>query len=323
MHRFYGKWITDPRFLSLEPINVYHKQCDTSFVWEHPEQLQHVHMLLRYELNCDCETADEVRLYFSADDFCKIKVNGKTVAYGPSQGYYFHYYYNSVDIKEHLVAGRNLFEVDVLYQGLINRYTNSGDLRMGFIADLVAVRQGREELLACTKEGSGWKYAITKAYTSMRTFGYETQFAEDYDTRLEPSEADYRDCVCKETDIVLVEEAVAVQLYEIPLGEGEQLANGGVFYDLGQEVTGMLRIRARGKDGATVRMLCGEECESTPVRTRHKLRCNCDYDETWTLAEGECSLEQFDYKAFRYVTLIPDGAEILEASVLVRHAPLR
>jgi len=322
MYNFKGKWICDPRFSELEPINVFHKECDTSFQWEHPKNLQHVHMLVRYEFEYDPGSAEEVRLIFSADDFCKIRINGQTLAYGPSQGYYFHYYYNSIDIKKALVSGTNRIEADVLYQGLINRYLVSGDLRMGFIADVIGIRDGKEELICCTGN-TGWQYAISKAYTSMTTFGYETQFAEDYDTRLEPKEEDYRDCVCKVTDHVLAEEAVSVQIYEMLVGQGEKLAGGGFFYDLGQEVAGCLKIRAKGRDGGTVRILCGEECDDSPERTRYHMRCNCDYEEVWTLAEGECLLEQFDYKAFRYFTLIPENAEILEVSVLVRHYPLR
>lgn len=321
MHHFHGKWITDPRFLSLEPIQVYHKQCDTSFVWEHPEELKNVHMLVRRDLTLAPSDADAIRLYFSADDFCKIRINGKTVAYGPAQGYFFHYYYNCIDIAPYLTAGNNRIEAEVLYQGVINRYTNSGDLRMGFVADLVSVKGGKETLLCCTEEGAGWQYAISNAYTSRDTYGYETQFREHYDSRLAPRDGDFCDCVCKKTDHTLAEQAVSVTLYEIPLQNGETLPSGGIFYDLGQEVTGMMRLSARGKDGATLRILCGEECEDTPEKTRHAMRCNCDYDETFTLTEGECTLEQFDYKAFRYITLIPDGAEILSASVLVRHYP--
>jgi len=324
MYKFRGQWICDPRFLKLDPINVYHKECDTSFRWEHPEELRHVHMMVRYDFDYILDSFEAVRLVFSADDFCKIRINGQTAAYGPCQGYHFHYYYNSIDIKKFLVNGTNRIEADVLYQGLINRYLVSGDLRMGFIADILGIRDGKEELICCTGNGdAGWKYAISKAYTSMTTFGYGTQFAEDYDTRLEPREEEYQDCVCKVTDHVLTEEAVSVQLYEIPAGEGETLEGGGIFFDLGQEVTGGLIIKAKGKDGSTIRILCGEECDDSPVRTRYHMRCNCDYEEVWTLTEGECRLEQFDYKAFRYFTLIAEDAEILEVSVLVRHYPFR
>ena len=125
MHTFFGKWITDARFLALEPINVYHKQSDTSFVWEHPEELKNVHMLVRGDITLDPSDADAIRLYFSADDFCKIRINGKTVAYGPAQGYFFHYYYNCIDIKPYLAKGQNRIEAEVLYQGVINRYTNN------------------------------------------------------------------------------------------------------------------------------------------------------------------------------------------------------
>ena len=316
MYNFRGKWICDPRFLELEPINVYHKQCDTSFQWVHPKELQHVHMLLKYEFEYDPEWAESVRMIFSADDFCKIKINGKTAAYGPSQGYYFHYYYNDIQIKDFLVKGINRIEVDVIYQGLINRYLCSGDLRMGFVADIIGMSEGKEELIACTDGGdSGWKYTISKAYTSMKTFGYETSFVEDYDTRLEPKEEEFQNCVTKVTDHILAEEAVTVQLYEIPAGDGEKLENGGVFYDLGQEIVGCLKIRAKGKDGGTIRILCGEECEESTIKTRYRMRCNCDYDEVWTLAEGECQLEQFDYKGFRYFTLIAEDAEILRMKI--------
>ena len=230
MHQFHGRWIVDPRFLSVAPINIYHKQCDASFVWEHPEDLQNLHMLVRHDFSCDPTQAEKILLYFSADDFAKIRINGETIAYGPSQGYYFHYYYNCVDITAYVKTGTNRIDADILYQGVINRYTNSGDLRMGFIADIVALCDEKERLISCTEEGAGWEYAISRAYTSLDTYGYQTQFRENYDTRTEPKEADFAPCICKETDHVLSEEAVTVQLYQIPLKKGESLADGGIFF---------------------------------------------------------------------------------------------
>lgn len=112
-------------------------------------------------------------------------------------------------------------------------------------------------------------------------------------------------------------------------------------FDMGEEVTGTLRICAEGKAGQKIIIRCGEEllsalcasrtfAQDNVINTmneacgvRYDMRCNCRYEEEWTLTEGESVLEQYDYKAFRYIELITDEAvEIKEVWLNVRHYPM-
>lgn len=53
-----------------------------------------------------------------------------------------------------------------------------------------------------------------------------------------------------------------------------------------------------------------------------KLRCNCDYEESRTLSDGHDRHEQYNYKGFRYVKLIPNGnINGLSLTAVVRHYP--
>ncbi len=73
---------------------------------------------------------------------------------------------------------------------------------------------------------------------------------------------------------------------------------------MGEEVAGSLCLTAEGSAGDTVEIFCGEELdESGSVRC--EMRCNCSYHEIWTLSDGCCSLEPYDYKGFRYAKLLP------------------
>ena len=130
-------------------------------------------------------------------------------------------------------------------------------------------------------------------------------------------------CCVKNTDYVFsAEPAVSLSVYRKKPKFAEKLPGGGIFYDFGSEITASLSLTAFGKSGETVRILCGEELEDTPLKVRYNMRCNCLCDERWTLDDGECKYEQYDYKAFRYVAVIPSGdAEILSLEAIVRHYP--
>ena len=56
------------------------------------------------------------------------------------------------------------------------------------------------------------------------------------------------------------------------------------------------------------------------------MRCNCDYEEKFTLSGNDDVLNEYDYKAFRYTELeIPDGVTVDTDSIrfVVRHHPFR
>ena len=91
---------------------------------------------------------------------------------------------------------------------------------------------------------------------------------------------------------------------------------------MGEEVAGSLCLTAEGSAGDTVEIFCGEELdESGSVRC--EMRCNCSYHEIWTLSDGCCSLEPYDYKGFRYAKLLPGkSVNIRGIFVQTRHYPM-
>ena len=319
---FNGKWICDPRFSGLMPLNLYHKEHEPIEMPVHPPELKNVHMLVRKTFVMPAFRSCTLRI--AADDYYKLYINGRFVAKGAANGYHFQYYYNELDVSAFLHEGENTIAVEVYYPGLVNRVWNSGDLRQGMVADLIS----DGEILLRT-DGT-WKYTNSRAYTSQETIGYQTQFVEDYDSNLEETnwrecgfdDTEWDACAVRETDYTFCDKPVpVVSVYPFKPVIIKKSEDGRLFYDFGHELVGMLRITARGKKGDRVRILCGEEL-SAPFVVRYQMCCNCDYEEYWTLGEGTCSLEQYDYKAFRYVCLEPDASvEILSLSVDVCHYP--
>lgn len=308
-----GEWICAKRFAALEPINLLHKESEKSEMVL-PDELKNIHMLVRRKLNIS-KTHGKIRLRITADDYYKLYINGEFVGQGPAQGYPFCYYWNEYDVTKYIRIGENDIFADVYYQGLINRAYNSGDRRMGMVAEVF------DDDKCILSTDSQWEYAISKAYTVSHTIGYDTIFAENFDSRVKTDK--WEKCCIKATDYLFnPEPAKPLQVYRIKPAYSEKLECGGILYDFGSEITASLSVTASGKSGETVRILCGEELEDTPLKVRYDMRCNCLCDECWTLDDGECKYEQYDYKAFRYVALIPNGdAEILSLEAIVRHYP--
>lgn len=308
-----GEWISVEEIASLKPINLLHKESEKREI-ELPEELKNIHMLVRRKFNIS-NTPEKIRLRITADDYYKLYINGKFVGQGPAQGYPFCYYWNEYDVTKYINEGENEIFADVYYQGLINRAYNSGDRRMGMVAEVY----DNDKCILLTN--SEWEYTISKAYTKSHTIGYDTMFAENFDSRVKPNE--WKKCCIKNTDYVFSPEPTkSLQVYRKTPISFEMLECGGILYDFGSEITASLSVSAIGKSGDTVRILCGEELEDTPIKVRYDMRCNCLCDERWTLDDGECKYEQYDYKAFRYVALIPNGdAKILSVEAIVRHYP--
>ena len=314
---FHGKWIQPQEGKGYSPLSLFHRENDPCPTPEnaHPEELKNLHMLTRGSFFLNGKE-ERVLLRLTADDYYKLKVNGEFVAQGPVPGYYFCYYWNEVDITPWVQPGENCLELDVYYQGLINRVWNSGDLRMGMVCDVLA--DGK--VIACTDES--WEYTLDERYVSRRTVGYDTQYLEDVDCRIQ--NRPYRKVwVNPSPDYTFSPMPQPVlQWYVQEPKIREQLDSQTVFYDFGQELTGHLILEAEGDPGESITILCGEETEDAPQKTRWQMRCGCDYQETLTLSGGVCRVEQYDYKAFRYVTLIASqGAKVHSLQVRVRHWP--
>ncbi len=306
---FQGDWICSNDFADLIPRNMYHKQHEAAKYTLSEKDPRNIHMLFRREFVLT-KKPGEYRLRISADDYGKYSLNGTFFGQGPAPDFLENYQYNEFNVTELLRDGSNVLMAHVYYQGLVNRVWISGDLRMGLIADLL---DPDGNVILSTDRS--WEVAWIHNYTESHIIGLNTQFAENFDSRM--SLGDWEPVAIRHGCGVAFAKTPAqpVQLsYMLPEKQN------GHYYDFGQEITASLRLRAKGRAGDTIRILCGEESADTPERVRYDMRCYCLYDETWTLDEGEVTLEQFDYKAFRYLTLIPSpGVEILEVAAVVRH----
>jgi alpha-L-rhamnosidase len=322
-----AKWITDPRFAGLQPMNLLHKEVQPIEAPEHRPDLQNQHTLVRKRFEVTLPVG-EAYLDISGDDYYKLYINGEFVGQGPAPGYHFHYYYNRIDVSRYLRPGANVIAVHLYYQGLINRVWNSGDYRQGMIAELQV-----NGVLTLVSDNS-WKCCRAAEYTGRETFGYVTQYVEDIDSRLQHKgwvERDYDDRDWENAsekdgdDHRLVrQETPLLQVYELKPAEVRTLEPGHFWVDFGVEITGQLSLTAQGVSGQTAEIRYGEELEAgSSDRVRYRLRCNCNYRDMWTLSGGGDRLDAYDYKAFRYVELLaPPGVlqpESLKA--IVRHYP--
>ena len=217
-----------------------------------------------------------------------------------------------------------MIALHTLYQGLINRVWQSGDLRHGMICDLVldgeTVMFSDESFLTACHTG----------YCETGICGYDTQFLEQYDSRAEEvgfDRIDFDDSRWEHASVSLFDDHVLTAQKSYML-EFEDIApknikinENRIFYDFGSNYVGYLSLTAKGRSGDKIIIRCAQELNDDGS-LRYGLRANCKYEEEWILSEGISVLDQFDYKAFRYAEIIlPEGVEILTASMRVRHYP--
>lgn len=309
-------------FADVKPINVFHKEMEKVKL-EHPEELLNRHILFRKK--AELGKFKNATLQITADDYYKLYVNGKFVTQGPSPCYPCGYFYNEIDVSEYLTEGENTFAVHTYYQGLINRVWVSGDLRQMLYFRLTC--DGKETLVS----DESWKCADHTGYTSCGKIGYDTQFAECYDSAApetlfylpEFDDSKWESAaIYKNADHTLIKQPTKqLDIYSVKPVK-EEMTDGGVLrLDFGREMVGYIYAEAKGRKGDEVILRYGEEL-SDDGSVRYEMRCNCKYEEKWLLSGGEDTLMQYDYKAFRYAEiLIPKGAELKNVSMTVRHYP--
>ena len=320
-HMFKGKWISNEIFANMRSRNVFHRQLDKVSLDCGEHRNQHILFRKAFYIDRDFSTS---KIYISADDYYKLYINGRFVAQGPSPAYHFQYNYNEIDISEFLVCGDNLIAVHTLYQGLINRVWQSGDLRHGLICDIVVDNS------VVLSSDETFKVKDHSGYSEMGVCGYQTQFLEKYDSRA--GEVGFEKVDFDDIDWSFAEEChfddhtMAKQnshMLEFERIAPEKIAVNGsrIFYDFGANYVGYLSVKACGKRDDFITVRCAQELNEDGS-LRYDLRANCKYEEKWILSGGEDTLDQFDYKAFRYAELeFPSSAEIKDVIFLVRHYP--
>ena len=321
MHNFTGKWISDGELAALTPRNVFHRQLET--VDLPCDEFRNRHVLFRKKFTLT-ENITEAKIHISADDYYKLYVNGKFAGQGPAPSYHFRYSYNVIDITELLLEGENTVAVHTLYQGLINRVWQSGDNRHGLILDL--------ELNGETLLSSDESFLVHPhtAFREIGTSGYLTQFLEEYDAnsacvgfeRPEFDDSGWKHAtVCKNDDHVMAKEPSKMLVFEKIPPKLTESREGRVFLDFGANYVGYLCFSVSGKKDTAVTIRQGQELDADG-RVRYDLRANCKYEETMILRDGVSTLDQFDYKSFRYAELIlPEGCELLSVHLNARHYP--
>lgn len=320
-HKFKGKWITDFEFCDIKPRDVFHKgfskvdlPCD-----EHRNR----HILFRKKFILK-SVPKESKIYITADDYYKLYINGKFVGQGPAPAYHFAYEYNCIDVTDFLVDGENLIAVHTLYQGLINRVWVSGDNRHGMICDLVC----DGEVIVCSDD-SFLTYPHT-AYKEIGVFGYDTQFAEDYDSSAKEVgffETNFDDSYWESAktkrfvDYKLVSQKTDMLTFEKIIPQSIIKDGDRIIVDFCSCFAGYLCATACGEKFSKITVHCAQELNEDGT-LRYNLRANCKYEEYWILSGETDKLDWFDYKAFRYAEfIIPQGAEISDIYLVARHYP--
>ena len=317
-----GKFICHKDFENLKPIDVFHKELSPNQTEKHAESLYNRHTLFRKKAVLG--KASKAILKITADDYFKLYINDVYVTQGPPPSYPDHYYFMEIDVTPFLKEGVNTFAVHNYYQGLINRVWVSGDLRSMFWCELYL--DGKVALVS----DESWLTATHTGYSSCGIIGYETAFAERYDSSAKEvgfekelfDDSQWKPAsIYKQTDYIL--QKSPIQPLSVYLKKPIYTERKGevLFVDFGQEMVGYLRAKAKGKQGDKVLLRFGEELNSDGS-VRFDMRCNCRYEEEWILSGKEDVLDQFDYKAFRYCEImIPEGASVRDVEMQVRHYP--
>ncbi len=316
-----ARWLTAVEFARRRPVNPY---LETPAPDPANEGLQHFHMYARraFRLGANVQSAE---LLISADDMYKLYINGEYVAQGPAPGYPGRYYVNRIDVRRYLRAGDNVLALDVYYQGLINRVWVSGDLRQGFICDL------RVDGKSLVRSDEHFHYVRSASRQPGETYGYATGFNEKYDSREEPEgwkSLGFDDfmwtspSVCEQPDYRFVEQETPV--LAAWMVEPEKVTRDGskITCDFGRELSGVLLVKAEGAAGKRVFVRTGEELnEDGSVRVEG--RQNCRYEDEWTLTNGACAYEMYEYRGFRYVELeAEEGVRLTDVRARAQGYPL-
>ena len=318
-YEFKGKWITNSRFKDVVPRNVFHRQLQPIDLPEDDRIDSHILFRKKFCLN-DFSTA---KIYITADDYYKLYINGKFVSQGPAPGYHNDYNYNVIDVKEFLVKGENVIAVHTYYQGLVNRVWQSADFRHGLLLDVVV--DGKVEVFSNDT-------FLTHPHTAFSQIGrsiMQTQFMEKYDSRADEIDffkvdfddskwvnADYR----KNVDYSLKEQQTHSLVFEKINPVNVKDLGSVLRYDFGKVYVGYLYATAKGKSGDLIVLKMGQELNDDDS-VRSVMRCCCTYVDHWILSGGVDNLNQFDYKAFRYLEIEKGSAEISDVYVLARHYP--
>ena len=319
-----AKWITTLEFADLQPNQMFHRQIGGAKK-EIQNTIRNKHILFRKDWTVFQVGKTIIRI--SADDYYKLYINGQFVGQGPASGYHFHYFYNEYDITSFLQPGKNIIAVHTYYQGLINRVWVSGDNRHGLWLEV------EEDGKITVSSDESFRVTEHSGFTSAGITGYETQYLERYDASAKEIGFEAPDFDDSKWGNAVIKPHDDHQLFKQPSQTvvSEEIepveirrTDDGLFVDFGGTFVGSVTFRATGKKGDEIALYFGQELNQDGT-VRYHLRAYCDYQEFFKLSGKTLdTLQQFDYKSFRYAELkfSPD-IQVDEKSVklIARHYP--
>lgn len=315
-------FISHPDFAARSPLSVFRKEHAPKEPLMHPVNLQNKHILYRRRVRIG--KFSRAALQISADDCYKLYINGRYVTEGPAPSYPHAYFYNEVDVADYLAEGENVIAVHTYYQGLCNRVWVAGDLRQMLWCSLTL---DGERVLASDES---WRCAYHSGYSAHGRIGYDTAFAECYDSGSPEDrfyEVDFDDRNWEFAKInttggwsLIPQTSEQIAVYPMRPEACERIG-GGLRLTFPTEAVGRLVVKAHGQKGDEMILRYGEEL-AEDGSVRFEMRCNCLYEDKWILSGGEDIWRPFDYKAFRYAEVIfPQSVKIDDVWMEVRHYP--
>ncbi len=317
-----AKYICHKDFKDLAPIDVFHKEHEKKDLRDHPKALQNRHILFRRSFVLP--PFHKAILKITADDHFRLYLNGRFIEEGPAPSYPNAYYYHEIDVSEFLRTGENLLAVHTYYQGLINRVWVSGDLRAMLWCELSldgnTVLVSDERFLVHEHTG----------FSAIGMIGYGTAFAECYDATAPECtfmKSEFDDSAWEpaslflHADYRLQKQPTKPLVYEMIEPKTITETETGYRYDFGRETAGYLSLTVQGSLRDEVILHFAEE-ENPDGSLRYFSRAGCLYEEKMILSGKEDSLNEWDYRGFRYAEVIlPPGARVLGCGMVARRYP--
>jgi len=253
----------------------------------------------------------------------RFYLNGRLVGVGPARGYNGKVPYNVFDVTEALKSG----SVNVL-----SAVCCSKDKEKDFLCQVnVRFEDGSEQILTT---GGDWKAMNADSIYNMpgRYFHYYQMGPENIDARNLPAgwmnagldDSNWHNAAIKPAygSSLFAQPIENLRVVERAPVELVNMGEGRYYFDFGKEIVASIRLTLKGQDGQNVRLRLAEELDG-PGRPKYKARTGVTYDETWTLRQGEQSVENFGYRGFRYGEILnaPHTLETSNITALVLQYP--
>jgi alpha-L-rhamnosidase len=271
---------------------------------------------LTSQLRRDFDAGKEIkqaRLYITALGLYRAQINGKAVStdyFAPGwTDYRKRIQYQTYDVTKLVHAGRNAIGVDLGPGWYAGHVGSLGPNQYGQLPYLLAQLElqytdGSSEKIVTDES---WKSALGPIVNSDLIMG------EQYDARLTTAgwnTPDYDDKNWKQVLAGPNSEAVLVAQVDPPIRVDHeikpikvtQIKPGTYIYDMGQNMVGVVRLRARGKTGQVITLRYGEVLNTNGTLYTENLRTAKSTDQYIMNGQGMEKYEPtFTFHGFRYV----------------------